>query len=65
MNVHHLDYLGQWSSMVIFPYVMYTRLFHCLFFLLFQHGGKMSSIWRPFNFLGDYYVDKVVDMVSL
>jgi hypothetical protein len=40
--------------------VMYTRVFHCLIFLLFHHRGKMSSIWRPFTYLGDHYVDKVV-----
>jgi hypothetical protein len=25
----------------------------------------MSSIWRPFTYLGEHYVDKVVDMVSV
>jgi hypothetical protein len=36
-----------------------------LLLLLFQHGGKMSSIWRTFTYLGDHYLDKVVDMVSV
>jgi hypothetical protein len=45
--------------------VMYTRIFHWLVCFLFQHGGKMSSIWRPFRYLGDDYLDKVLDMVSV
>jgi hypothetical protein len=37
--------------------VIHMHVFYCIMILLFQHGGKMPSIWQPFTYLGDHYVD--------